>query len=134
MEITRSLREVPRWKKLLAGGVAVAATIGGLSGCSGSASSEASTEPTQQPAYDENYSDIEVKHVYTDSGKRYTYYGDPRPAGRGFFTDSIAYCDGRDMVEIPVQYNLRGGNSVITRSVGHGACKDSKLTPSDFGE
>ena len=77
------------------------------------------------------YSDFRVEHLYTESGKRITVYEDPSKDSRDvYITTNVAYCDGQDLVEMPMAGY--GGNSVITRSIGHEACNDNVLTPSDF--
>lgn len=84
------------------------------------------------PQIIDDYQDFGIKSIFTESGKRITVFGDPTPNDRGGLTDNIAFCDGPDLVEMPMQFYADGGNSVITRSVGHAACLDGRLDPSDF--
>ncbi len=120
-------------------GVGILFAVGlGATACSGQSSQK--SESTTVPAVknedlgqsDSGFQDFTVKHIYTASGKRFTTYGNiADPTHRGSLTSNVGYCDGNDLVEMPIQYYAEGGNSVITRTKFDG-CSDGKLTPSDF--
>lgn len=67
---------------------------------------------------------------YTQNGQRVTQYA---PYEReSLFSETLAYCDGVDLVEVTNANYTDAGPSAITRSVGHAACIDGVLRPEDF--
>ena len=68
-----------------------------------------------------------VSHQYLDDGSRITKI-------HGRFSDTLAYCDGDDLVEQTHhhKYMNSGSGNAIARSVDHPACDDGRLSPEDF--
>lgn len=100
-------------RKIAIGASLTLASIAGLTACS----SDSAPDPTTQI-------DFEVEHVYTPDGQRVSTIATPIP------TRVTAFCDGADFVELA---RLQTGPGIsISRSVGHAACVDGRLSPFDF--
>jgi hypothetical protein len=86
-------------------------------------------ETDNQPNRTDSVEQTGVNHIYFDDGSRLTEYRDSDN-----YADIKSFCDGHDLVdqtEFKKDIKKAAGNSV-ERSVGHPACTDGVLTPSDF--
>ena len=116
--------------------IAATALLGGvvLSGCAGSPSVMESTAPvTTQPAPVENKdgaNQLSIHQTYFPNGTRLTTVTTGDDHYYPVYRRSIAWCEGSDLVE-RTGANDYSGSSMV-RSVGHVACRDGRLTPSDF--
>jgi hypothetical protein len=72
-------------------------------------------------------SGIEVAAEYFEDGTRIVRLKDDG----NYYSDIYGRCDGLDLVE-QTRWNDSGAGNAITRSVGHTACADGRLTPEDF--
>jgi hypothetical protein len=119
-------------------GASLAVALGlGLTACSANSYGESDQSGTNQETEVQvgtsEYENITIEHSYTESGQRITTYSN---FDDGFYgggvTSNIGYCDGADLIEMPLMYYSDGGTSAITRSVRHSACLDGRLDESDF--
>lgn len=103
----------------------------GLTACNGQ-TVEAKPPATEQPAPVSDASggdQPEISQTYFPNGTRLTRIIFANEKGL-YYWDSEAWCEGEDMVEQTANKGYAGSAKV--RSVGHPACADGRLDPSDF--
>ena len=99
-----------------------------LSACGSDGTTEAAPAPTGPIISDEGH---DVKEIYYTNGDRRLHFQD----GYGrTLTDIYQHCDGHDLVEQTYQnvYDRGASGNDMSRTVGHAACADGRLTPEDF--
>ena len=113
--------------------VTLAVAMGlGASACGGGDSAEAQSSVRHESK--PHSSGLTHDTQYYPDGTRILRFGGQRDVdGYATYipTDVYEFCDGRDLVEVPIVYHL-DNTGLASRSPNHPACDDGKLTPADF--